>query len=357
MKTLNIHIGHYKTGTTALQIYMARNAGALRRRGLDYAPDFLNHSKHSIFAFSLYRAAGVTSLMHGYAKPTAPEDIWAQLFEHVRKSRARNVLISSEEFMRLGLFPSAESRLARIVAEAREEMRFRIIAYLRPPGAHLASWFNQMVKMRQPLPAFERAATEAIEAIHYDYDAAIRPWSRLFGTDSVELHAYRRDPSDPQALIRHFLGLFDIQPPGDLAKPEKDPNPRLDDRFVDLVRLLQNANVPASAVKAFIDQVSAVAAEIDGGLSSDAERFEELAARSRRGIAALPDLARLDFDVEALTSELPEIRSAEVEARDILIQALATEFLKLRRRVNLAGIEDLGSRLEHLEARLAALEK
>ena len=58
-KTLFLHIGHYKTGTTALQIFLERNAKLLAASGFEY-PNFWTHnSKHSAFAFSILRAAGV----------------------------------------------------------------------------------------------------------------------------------------------------------------------------------------------------------------------------------------------------------------------------------------------------------
>ena len=106
-KTIYLHIGHYKTGTTALQVFLARNRAKLLRRGLGYPEKICNHAKHSKLAFSLYHATGVDTLMHGYRDATPPEEIWAQIFAAARASKAPKLLVSSEEFMRLGAHPAA----------------------------------------------------------------------------------------------------------------------------------------------------------------------------------------------------------------------------------------------------------
>ena len=103
-KTLYIHIGHYKTGTTALQVFASRRQAMLAEtHGLDYPSVRIHNAKHSGYAFALYKAAGVETLMHGYSDPTPPEPIWAELFDHVRASPHAKTVISSEEFMRVGV--------------------------------------------------------------------------------------------------------------------------------------------------------------------------------------------------------------------------------------------------------------
>ena len=112
-KTLHLHIGHFKTGTTALQVFLARNPRLLARHGLEYAELFRHNAKHSGLAFAIYRSAGVTTLMHGYDSPDAPEERWRALFDAVRKSQRDGVIVSSEEFMRRGAIPLACEILPR----------------------------------------------------------------------------------------------------------------------------------------------------------------------------------------------------------------------------------------------------
>ena len=107
IKELIIHIGHFKTGTTALQVFLEENLAFFEAHGVDYAPIWRTYAKHSDYAFSVLRAAGVRKLLHGYAKPITPRAMWQQLYDHVMASRFGTTLISSEEIIRIGQFPAA----------------------------------------------------------------------------------------------------------------------------------------------------------------------------------------------------------------------------------------------------------
>ena len=81
---LIVHIGHYKTGTTALQVFCAANRDLLARQGLLYAERPLKHAKHSALALCLLHQAGVTTLMHGYQANRPAADLWADIFAQAR---------------------------------------------------------------------------------------------------------------------------------------------------------------------------------------------------------------------------------------------------------------------------------
>ncbi|MCC5987725.1 MAG: hypothetical protein JJT95_08585 [Pararhodobacter sp.] len=137
MKTTNFtHVGHFKTGTTALQVFRVKNADRFRKVGLHYAESHREDAKQSALAFALYHAAGVRELMHGYDDDTPPEMLWREFFDEVRHGPEPTVLASSEEFMRLGAWHEAADRRRRIIGTVAGEFDFRIIAYLRPPQAH-----------------------------------------------------------------------------------------------------------------------------------------------------------------------------------------------------------------------------
>ena len=78
-KKLYIHIGHYKTGTTALQILLDYNEAHLVAHGFEYSPRVRHHSKHSQLAFAVFQEAGITSLMHGYDDPATSTALWSAI--------------------------------------------------------------------------------------------------------------------------------------------------------------------------------------------------------------------------------------------------------------------------------------
>lgn len=351
---LFIHIGHYKTGTTALQVFCARNQAALRSAGLDYAALRLHNAKHSAFAFSFLQAAGVTTLMHGYKDPTPPETMWAELFDAVRASPAPAVLISSEEFMRLAVAPGAEERMAAILAGPGRGVAVEVIAYLRAPQPHLRSWYNQLVKMGQTVPDFGSALTGAIEPIHFDYGMALAPWMRLVGRDRLILRPYAPRSSDPARIYRDFLDALGIAMPAGVVLPEGDPNPRIDDRALDVLRILQNSGLPPRMIETMREQTARYFARQDALGNTRAPDLEAVRARAAGGLATLQGLPRSTLDLDALGTELPEADPAERKVDIDLFGLVLAEVMALRRRMNRFDLQALHDRVAVLEAAVQA---
>lgn len=351
---LIIHIGHYKTGTTALQVFCARNQNALRDAGLDYAALQRHNAKHSAFAFILLQAAGVTTLMHGYSDATPPETMWAELFDAVRASPAPAVLISSEEFMRLAVAPGAEDRLAAILAGPGRGIAVEVIAYLRAPQPHLRSWYNQLVKMGQTVPDFASALTGAIEPIHIDYGMALAPWLRLVGPDRLILRPYAPRSSDPARIYRDFLDALGIAMPAGVTLPEGDPNPRLDDRALDVLRILQNSGLPPNMIKTMREQTDRYFARQDALGNTRTPDLDAVRARAAGGIAALEGLPRSTLDLAALGAGLPEAGPDERKVDIDLMGLVLTELMALRRRMNRFDLQALHDRVAVLEAAVLA---
>lgn len=345
-KTLFIHIGHFKTGTTALQTFCARNHRFLAKYRLHYAQSHRNLAKHSALAFSLYKAAGVKTLMHGYKRAQTPQELWGDVFDELRGMRRGNLLVSSEEFMRLGQFPEALALFKDIVSSA-EDIDIRIIAYLRPPGSQLRSWYNQLIKMGVKTPPFEAAIGTTIEPIHYDYSLAIQPWIELFGAEAVILRNYGDALRVDEALYQDFLSIFDIDLPSKgVDFGLRDPNPRLDDRLIEVVRVMQNAELPKDLVKWTLSRSLDYLEKAEG--EETPVDFARLQHQIEASISHLPSDA---LDLEALKRAPAAPEGADTDAGWRMVGLLLNELHVLRRRTQRDKAE-LEARLETLETLL-----
>jgi hypothetical protein len=351
-KTLYIHIGHYKTGTTALQVMLASNPKFLARQGLIYAQAYQNFSKHSAFAFSLYKAVGAESLMHGYNRPQTPQEIWDALFDEVRTAPHPNVVISSEELMRLGTFPKAAALLKQIVASA-PDINVRIIAYLRAPDSHLRSWYNQLIKMGIKTPEYNAAVPGFIEPVHYDYAQALTPWIDIFGPDAITLRPYSEASRDNDSLYRDFLSIFDVAlPKRGVDLPLLDPNPRLDDRMLEMARVMQNAGVPKEVVEWTTIRAHAYYEDETAGVDKDqVASFERVRQRVTDGLEALKDLPGNTVDLAAYQTRLPETEETEIAETWRMAGLLLNEVHVLRQRL-IRENADITARLRRLEDQL-----
>ncbi|MEO1732381.1 MAG: hypothetical protein AAFR45_01950 [Pseudomonadota bacterium] len=355
-KRLFLHIGHFKTGTTAIQATLANNEAMLRRLGLDYADEMRFHSKHSKLAFSVYRKAGVTTLMHGYRHDQAPEKVWSHLFDYVRNSACPNVLVSTEELIRVGAHPAAEAILRDIVRDAPSDIEFKIIAYLRAPNDHLRSWYNQLVKMNaMPVPDFNQTVTTVMEPVHVDYSLALKPWISIFGAENLHVRAYTADLKASGGLVNDLLSTVGIAYSAKLQEPFTDVNPRLDESLLELTRMLQIAGYSKDEV--------AWGQHVLGSFRSDqyeddaqtVQAFEEIIGQSRSGLRSLRKLPHSNVDFEAFRLSPPRPEDPLVADTLALVGYLMSDVRRLRQ--NLYGRNsELRQRIDSLEERLKELE-
>lgn len=350
-QTIYLHIGHYKTGTTALQAAMVSNAKALSGKNVHYLDVFRHQSKHSKLAFSILRAAGVTELMHGYADKQTPQAVWDQLFKEARQSGAGAIVASTEEFMRIGAHPQAREILREVITSAQKEFDFRIVVYLRAPLSHLQSWYNQLVKMNKgPVPSFNAAVCDFMEPVHFDYGQALAPWIDIFGADALIVRPYTDDLRQKGALFADFLSIFQLTPGRWTVEDNRVQNPRMDDTLVEVTRVMQAAgasDVDTERVQNLVSRLRG-ATKRDSGVS-----MADVATRARAGLSSLPSLPGNTVDVDAFGDQLPAADDTsdtkDIETLSDLVTFLIADIKLLRTNMH--------KRQEELLNRVIALEK
>lgn len=353
-KKLYIHIGHYKTGTTALQILLDYNEAHLLAHGFEYSPRVRHHSKHSQLAFAVFQEAGITSLMHGYDDPVTSTALWTAICSRTRNSPAHSTIISSEELMRFGAIASAPAKLAEFAGIA-DGIDITIIAYLRSPQDHLRSWHNQLVKMRMQVGDFGAAVQDSIEPVHYDYAAALKPWIDTFGADRVILRDYDAIRHNRTGLFQDFFNVVGLPWRDDLILPDGDPNPRLDDRMLDLVRLIQNSDTPAFHLEALRVNLADFLFVQDSFGRPDAEKMQRVRQISKAGVEALAALPHNNTDLDRFMAGLPQAEDADLINQRLLTGFLMNELITQRRRAN-RNTNAMLRRIKTLEKKLGIVD-
>ena len=348
-KTLYIHIGHYKTGTTALQVFLSQNPDFLSENGVAYPHLWRHNSKHSAFAFSILQAAGVDKLMYDYSDPTPPQDMWPELFNRVAEAKQDTTLISSEEFMRIGQFPKAQDILCQIMRTRPKDIQVKALAYLREPGAHVQSWYNQLIKMKFRVADLNHAVNGDIEDIHYDYQMALSPWIDILGPNNIIIRPYIKDSANPAALHQDFMGIFGIDLPTNLAKIDRDPNPRMDDRIVELVRLMQNTDLGRPTINAVRAQAAKYLEFQDRQIVRQGDGMTKARERARNGLEWLASQTGNHVDTAQFSQHLPEPTPQDQVDTHLLLGFIFSEFLKLRQRFNSLDLIELEQRIAALE--------
>lgn len=192
MKKLYLHIGHYKTGTSAVQKYCSEHAEDLQVHGYFYPPTSRpsnNPTNHGELSLTL-------AAKHGFIPPpwystdkTNIEDIYSAFIESAQSAEQDTILISSEEFLQLALRENSKAAI--------EELRDRlssfdvtVLLYIREPMALLKSWYNELNKGAHGTRNF----TVFFRSLNSDFlgqYSVYQKFSDTFGPDHVIVKTYK----------------------------------------------------------------------------------------------------------------------------------------------------------------------
>jgi len=197
MPTIYLHIGRGKTGTTALQRYMAAAQETMLAAGVHYvrAAGGGRGSGHQDFAKSFIR-----DLPRYMTPPRRPEAAREAVADEIRRSAADHIVLSSENFE---LADSGDVR--RYFARLLGSYRITIIYLVRSQDELAESEYNQMLKLKREVRSFADYLENELEG--YDYNAVAGRWERYFGRENMICGIYDAARSD---IVSQFLASLPV---------------------------------------------------------------------------------------------------------------------------------------------------
>lgn len=209
-----VHIGPYKTGTTAIQaaFHLARREA--ERQGVQYAG---------------YGRQPMTAVMAGIGKPSPwsadrkPPNraVWQQLVGEIRRSSAKRVVLSSESFS------DAEPDAIRRVVDELGGEQVHIAVTLRPLAKVIPSQWQQYVQNRltEPFDAWldallnqPRGTVTPTFWFRHRHDELIARWADVVGPDRIT--AIVLDDRDHGLAYRAFEELTGLSTGTLVADPQ-----------------------------------------------------------------------------------------------------------------------------------------
>lgn len=340
MQDLIFHIGVPKTGSSALQVFFARNHQVLLGRGIDYfrIGDFALGASGSI---SSGNGALVSRSLLPAGSPIGigePEPHLKALFAAIDASTSERGLVSSEIFADADL-----PALTRLVDRVRQKgITPRAFFFVRRQDQFLSSAYMQQVKRHQCTDFPEVHVRRLYRQVKYlRYGSFFRDMTAVFGAGNVTVRIYEEAMAAKAGLFLAFLRGFGIDP-GGFDTEVKDINTSLTPRSL-LMMLLLNKYKPRMNFSDFV-----VENEIaSGAMQSGAQH------------ALFSDT--LSAEIEAFFHDENTALASEYFARPALFEpAERTGNTHSISRLSLS-VEDavgfLGGVLVRLDARLAAVEQ
>lgn len=203
-KQLILHIGAPKTGSTAIQVFCARNIKGLETCGIHYPSDYYVELAAQ-GQKTPGNGVGLARFLNDELPGKIDGEVWWQQFEQfLADNTAPQVLYSSEY-----LWPAHEERLLLLqqVAVA-AGYRVRIIAYIRSQDSYIKSAYAERVKALGETRSFMNFLLARDQWPLLDDDCFVTVlgrYERVFGRDALQVRVFDTAQFVGADLITDFL--------------------------------------------------------------------------------------------------------------------------------------------------------
>lgn len=205
-KTIYIHIGFMKTGTTAIQSFLTESSSFLTKNNFCF-PE-INKKAMNYLGFSLLDE--VPPYVH-HKLDLNREELYGILKKEINKSKEENIIISTEAYSLIStkyfLGDEAPFLLKDLLNE--KHFNFKIIASLRRQDEYLISQYNQHIKTHNFYDLFHgdinKFYKDKIEL--FDFNRIIKRWEKAFGKDNIMLYVYNKERNS----VVDFIKLLNIK--------------------------------------------------------------------------------------------------------------------------------------------------
>jgi hypothetical protein len=209
VKSLVFHIGLPKTGSSALQIFLANNYEKLAKQSVDYFQigEFPLGVQQKISAGNGAHIAGCVLPMQTRQFAPEREARLKALFKTIRESRCDTGLLSSEQFA------DAKPELFRALLEHIRKLGVtpKVFYFIRNQEDLLTSSYIQVIKRHRYKRTIEQFIRETYKTqVFLKFDTYYNYMSDLFGAEHVSCRVYDEINTDTGNLYRAFLEMLGV---------------------------------------------------------------------------------------------------------------------------------------------------
>lgn len=229
-RRLFLHIGKPKTGTTAIQDFMAKNREQLEKNNILYPKAFsYDYTHHHALNWALDEN-----------KPDDWNSVFGCLRHEIIDSSANHVVLSSELFSN----PKWQnyfsiSMVAKLIFGylGFKHGEVKVIVYLRPQDEALQAEYNQRVK------GFRYCRRIQDMALPTDYYYLVKAWAEIFGKSNIVIRKYEKSALK-NGLIEDFFGACGLEYSDGYVPVTSHSNPRLSRFKLEKVRICNALKLP-----------------------------------------------------------------------------------------------------------------
>lgn len=234
MKTLYIHIGTPKTGSSTLQHFFENNEEALLRNGI-YYPKGIPYDRWGGQESTAGNFAWVTRLNLGMDQIGRTVREWFEVSD--------KVLLSTEHiWLEIG---DKASFLAGI-ASARNDLEIKVIVYLRKQADYLESQYRECVRtvlMEESVFDVFNFDHEILKGVKdsLDYYTVLEEMAKVTGAENIIVRPYEKTQFYKQNIVDDFLNILGLRMDETFVLPERNYNPPISNPALELKRQMNTS--------------------------------------------------------------------------------------------------------------------
>ena len=249
-KTIYLHIGMPKTGTSSIQRFLYENRLALEKKGVLYPPVLCKGEgivvtpPEEIVNLKLlfWKTMSLFYKDVANSKKMLRECWQKEYMPFIKASSATTVILSAEEL----LSNNDISYLPHLFEMIKEEFDLKIIAYLRKPAEYVVSLWGEMTKVHKENPITCTLTQWIFQPMLCNWIIRPIPYDNLnyiinlLGAENVVIRPFEKCQFKNGNLIDDFLDIFNIERDNELKllKPENESYGRSGCEFAILINKL-----------------------------------------------------------------------------------------------------------------------
>jgi len=242
-KTIYIHIGFMKTGTSAIQSFIKLNHSFFENNNFYFPPS--NEEAMNYLAFSLLDE--VPPYIH-HTLPINANKLYKKLNNEIKKSKQDNIILTTEAFYLIStkyfLGEKAPKKLFDLLKN--NNYNFKIIAFLRRQDEYLETQYNQHIKTHNFWNLYDKDIYTFYDEKKelFDFNLILNRWANVFGEENIKVKVYEKSKNS----ILDFLEVLGINEISKLLK-NNDVNPKLSSKALEFMRLANKYDIEKRTAK------------------------------------------------------------------------------------------------------------